>query len=72
MASQSQQSPRRTQQSQLDSTEDTHSSQLVVHFDADCFFVQVEVLRRNLPFSYSSIPIAIRQHQDVIAVNYKV
>jgi hypothetical protein len=39
----------------------------VLHVDADAFFCQVEVARNP---RLAGVPLAVQQHQDIIAVNY--
>ncbi|KAG2487735.1 hypothetical protein HYH03_013733 [Edaphochlamys debaryana] len=44
---------------------------LVLHADVDAFFCQVEALRHPDPAVRArSVPLAVQQHQDVIAVDY--
>ncbi|GLC39768.1 hypothetical protein PLESTF_000884600 [Pleodorina starrii] len=43
---------------------------LVLHVDVDAFFCQVEVLRRAEGPSLRGVPLAVQQHQDIIAVDY--
>eukprot|EP00049_Salpingoeca_infusionum_P008296 m.135425 g.135425 ORF g.135425 m.135425 type:complete len:284 (-) comp13973_c0_seq11:817-1668(-) len=47
----------------------TQETRAVLHFDADCFFCQVECKRRGLDIS--SIAVCAQQHQDIISVNTK-
>ncbi|KAK3269906.1 hypothetical protein CYMTET_21673 [Cymbomonas tetramitiformis] len=44
------------------------SGRVVIHLDVDCFFAQVEQLRRP---SLSGMAICVQQHQDIISVNYR-
>lgn len=41
-------------------------SGVVVHLDADCFFVQVEICRRGLD---PLLPVCVDQHHDIISMN---
>jgi nucleotidyltransferase/DNA polymerase involved in DNA repair len=49
-------------------TEGVATGSIVLHVDADSFFCQVERLRN--PAELQGIPIAVQQHQDIIAVDY--
>eukprot|EP00879_Flechtneria_rotunda_P031682 GHRR01034633.1.p1 GENE.GHRR01034633.1~~GHRR01034633.1.p1 ORF type:complete len:131 (+),score=38.01 GHRR01034633.1:548-940(+) len=44
-----------------------YGGQCILHMDVDSLFCQVEVLRN--PW-LRDIPLAIQQHEDVIAINY--
>lgn len=44
----------------------------VLCVDVDTFFAQVEIRRRGLAFGVEARPIAVQQHQDIIAVNAQV
>ncbi|ORY96491.1 hypothetical protein BCR43DRAFT_563787 [Syncephalastrum racemosum] len=42
-------------------------SRVIVHIDLDCFYCQVEQVRRGVP---THVPAAVQQWQGLIAVNY--
>ncbi|GLI65868.1 hypothetical protein VaNZ11_009504 [Volvox africanus] len=46
------------------------SCALVLHADVDAIFCQVEAIRRG-DGALSGIPLAVQQHQDIIAVDYQ-
>jgi nucleotidyltransferase/DNA polymerase involved in DNA repair len=48
--------------------DERYRQRVVAHIDLDCFFVQVERMRRP---HLKALPIAVFQHQDIISVSYE-
>jgi len=44
------------------------AEQVIVHFDLDCFFVQVE--RKRYPRLMGK-PMVVHQHKDIISASYE-
>eukprot|EP00051_Salpingoeca_urceolata_P008770 m.108755 g.108755 ORF g.108755 m.108755 type:complete len:625 (-) comp15935_c0_seq5:1464-3338(-) len=66
---------RRNKRQRIASSTDGISRTVVLHVDADSFFLQVELARRGLrpvvPEDLERQPACVQQHQDTIALNTK-